>query len=102
MSEHSSSFKLLSQSQQNGGDTSLDSEGVSIVPCGLTQAMEYAESKPRCVDFAISHFEVCIDTLSQHQWLLRKIAAPSLGFSICHSNYRASDSQDFLGLHEEF
>jgi len=46
-------------------DTSTDSDGQTIVGCGLTQAKKDAVNKPRFVDFACSHSEVgvrCLET----------------------------------------
>jgi hypothetical protein len=57
MSEHALSSQLMSQ-QPGVMNTSVDSEGVTIDAIGLTQAAEFADSKPRCTDFAVSHYEV--------------------------------------------
>ncbi|KAJ7903387.1 hypothetical protein B0H14DRAFT_2171795, partial [Mycena olivaceomarginata] len=39
-------------------DISLDSEGNSILPAGLTQAALHAQTKPRFVEYSCSHIEV--------------------------------------------
>ncbi|KAG6908673.1 hypothetical protein DXG01_003687 [Tephrocybe rancida] len=49
---------LLSQPPLNLGNSSIDSEGNSILPFGLTQAERHAKSKPRFADLACSFVEV--------------------------------------------
>ena len=39
-------------------DSTIHSDGQTIVGCGLTQEKKEAASKPRFVDFACSHSEV--------------------------------------------
>ncbi|KAF8206272.1 hypothetical protein K438DRAFT_1457948, partial [Mycena galopus ATCC 62051] len=39
-------------------DISLDSEGNSVLPAGLTQAALHAKTKPRFVEYSCSHIEV--------------------------------------------
>lgn len=40
-------------------DDSVYSDGITIIGCGLTQEKKNAANKPRFVDFACSHSEVC-------------------------------------------
>ncbi len=41
------------------GDSSVDSEGNTILPAGLTQAHEETKYRPRIVDYACPYVEVC-------------------------------------------
>ncbi|KAJ3515494.1 hypothetical protein NLJ89_g1720 [Agrocybe chaxingu] len=52
------SVQLRSQVSLGGLNTSLDSNGNSIKPLGLTQARKHAKQKPRFVEFSCSHVEV--------------------------------------------
>ncbi|KAJ7227316.1 hypothetical protein GGX14DRAFT_347333, partial [Mycena pura] len=46
------------RTQQQCADVSLDSEGNTILPAGLSQAALHARAKPRFVEYACSHFEI--------------------------------------------
>ena len=50
-----------------GANTSVDSSGNPIASFGLTQAQKHVRNKPRFIEFACSHVEVC--RLCQH-WRL--------------------------------
>ncbi|KAJ7744318.1 hypothetical protein B0H14DRAFT_463334 [Mycena olivaceomarginata] len=56
ISEHTSSAP---RTQKSLTDISLDSEGNSILPAGLTQAALHAQTKPRFVEYSCSHIEGC-------------------------------------------
>lgn len=58
MSEQSS--QLLLRSQASLANVSVDSEGNSILPRGLTQAERHGKAKPRFVEFACSYIEVSL------------------------------------------
>ncbi|KAF7374776.1 Telomerase reverse transcriptase [Mycena sanguinolenta] len=57
ISEHTSSAPRTQKSLATS-DVSLDSDGNSILPTGLTQAALHAKTKPRFVEYSCSHIEV--------------------------------------------
>ncbi|KAI6123579.1 hypothetical protein EDD16DRAFT_1471698 [Pisolithus croceorrhizus] len=69
VSENSIHIKPRSQLSQH--DISLDSAGNSFLAQGLTQARNYAQGKPRFVEFACSDMEVF-----RYVLLITKIVIP--------------------------
>jgi telomerase reverse transcriptase len=56
VSEHS--LRLETQPTRYNGDTSIDSNGNSILPQGLSQAKKHGMNKPRFIEFTCSYVEV--------------------------------------------
>lgn len=78
------------------GDISIDSNGNSILPQGLSQAMKHGMHKPRFIEFTCSYIEVCSERASKVKVIIR------IGFPLCHACNENRLPKATVGITEEF
>jgi len=97
--EMMSETSIQLRSQASLGNTSIDSNGNTIIPFGLTQARKQTLNKPRFIEFACNYVEVTPhDPIPCIHLLILPIDA---GLPLRRFGHQRCDTQGTLGQQEE-